>query len=143
MPAVTSISPGEIVNYNSRQNSASENLLNSKATNQYQRALQDIQYGNSVGDYERQANRARMSLPTQWIKRGMFNSGLYKNALSQYAVDRAAGLRNMQNAYQIQQAGYTFNDRQAEDSYASQMAQIEAERYARQAELAAMLREVR
>lgn len=129
------------MNYNNRSAAAGSNLLNTKASNAYHRALENLRYGNSVGDYERQANRARNSIPTGFISRGLFNSGLYRNALSQYAVDRSAGLRDMQLNHQAGQQNYVFADRQAEDSYAMQMAQIEAEKYARQAQLAAMLRE--
>jgi hypothetical protein len=141
MPAVSTISPGEVMNYNNRSNAARQNLLNSKATSQYQKALQSIQYGQSRRNFERQANRTRNSIPTPFISRGLFNSGLYRNALSQYAQERAAGLGDMQTQFQLGQQGFTFADRQAEDAFAMQMAQIEAERYARQAQLAAMLRE--
>lgn len=141
MVAVSSISPQEVMSYNSRSSAASQNLLNSKASNAYQRALSGVQYAQNVGDFERGANRARVSLPTDFLRNGTFNSGLYKNALSKYAVDRFSGLNNLQNNYQLGQQNSVFQDRAAEDSYAMQMSQIEAERYARQAQLAAMLRE--
>lgn len=141
MVAVSSISPQEVMSYNSRSNAATQNLLNSKATVGYQKALQGLQYGQDIGDFNRQADRSRNNLPRSFQARGLFNGGAYKQALSQYAVDRSAGLRNMGNQFQMNQLNSTFQDRAAEDSYANQMAQIEAERYARQAQLAAMLRE--
>jgi hypothetical protein len=141
MVAVSSISPEEIFSYQSRQNNANQNLLSTKANTQYQRALQGIQYGQQVGDYERTANRARVQLPTQYLKAGTFNSGLYRNALSNYAVDRLNGMRNMANNYQLGQLNSVFTDRAAEDNYANTTAQIAAEKYARQAALASMLRE--
>jgi hypothetical protein len=141
MPAVTTISPGEVMNFNSRSSAARQNLLSSKAAGEYQRQLQRIQFGDRVGDFERQANRGRMQLPTSFISRGVCNSGLYKNALSQYAVDRSSALKGLHTNFQLGQQDSIFNDRSSEDAFAAQMAQINAERYARQAQLAAMLRE--
>jgi hypothetical protein len=141
MVAVSSISPQEVMSYNSRNNAAGQNLLNSKATVGYQRALQGIQYGQNVGDFERGANRARVQIPWSFANRNALHSGAYMNALSQYAVDRTAGLRNIQNQYQINDLNSILSDRSAEDTYANTAAQTAAEQYARQAQLAAMLRE--
>lgn len=141
MVAVSSISPQEIMSYNSRSTNATQNLLNQKASTQYQRALQGVQHAQNLGDFERGANRARVKLPTEFLRRGTFNSGLYKNALSEYAVDRINGVRNMQNQFQLGELNSVFNDRAAEDTYAMTISQIEAERLARQAHLASMLRE--
>lgn len=139
MVAVSTVSPAETMNWNSQRTAAQQNLLGSKAQGLYQRQLAEMDYSRNLGDFNRQADRARTQVPTQFAQRGMLQSGLYLQALQRLAQDRLSGLSGIQNQYQAQQGGFILGDRNAEDEYANNLMRILAEQYARQAQTATQI----
>lgn len=136
MVAVSTVSPAETMNWDSQRNGAQTNLLQNKASNLYQRQLSGLNYGEQLAAHGRRFGDIRTQIPGQHIQRGTFNSGLYQNALSRYAVERMGALANLQQGHQAQQGNFILGDRNAEDEYAMAIQRILAEQYARQAQAA-------
>ena len=136
MVAVSTVSPGETMNWANQRASASQNLLSSKTQNAYQQQLGNLDYGKNLANFTRQFDDARMQIPTQFAQRGTLNSGLYRSALARYAQERSAGFGSLQNQQQVSQGGFIFQDREAEDGYAAALQRILGEQYARQATMA-------
>lgn len=137
MVAVSTVSPGEILNWNGQKADARQNLLSQKAGNLYQQQLNGLQYGQQMADMGRKFNQARVQLPTQFAQRGTLHSGLYQNALQQYAQERLRAQSGLQTAFLQGQGGHVLADRGYEDDYASALQRILGETYARQVQAAA------
>ena len=139
MTSVSTVSPAETMNWNNQRNAVQQNLLGSKAQNLYQRQLSEMDYSRNLGDFNRQADQARLKVPTQFARQGTLNSGLYLNALQRLAQERLSGLGGIQNQYQASQGGMILGERNAEDEYANNLMRILAEQYARQAQTATQI----
>lgn len=137
---VSSITPEQELAYQQGRSNAQQDLLRSKAGVQYQQGLATQQYGDDVYDFEEQANRQREQLPTSFVQGGIYHSGIYREALKRYAIDRLRGQRNLQRSYQNRMAGLTFGDRSAEDDYAQTVANLFGNQYAAQASIASALK---
>ncbi len=137
---VSTITPEQQFSYDQGRSNARTDLLRSKATNQYQQGLSQQDYADTVYDYETDQNRRREALPTTFIQGGIFNSGIYREALKRYAIDRLAGQRNIQRNFQQRQNDLTFGDRGAEDQYAQTVANLFGNQYAAQASIASALK---
>lgn len=137
---VTTITPEQQMQYQQGRNNARSDLLRSKAGTQYQQGLATQDYADRFQDYETEQNRKRESLPTSFIQGGIYNSGIYREALRRYAIDRLSGQRNLQRGYQQRMADLTFGDRGAEDDYAQTIANLFGNQYAAQAGIASALK---
>lgn len=137
--AISSISPWQQMQYQQGRNTLNQNLLRNKAQTQYQRGLAKQQYTDQVADFGIEQGRVREQLPTSYIQRGVFNSGIYRQALRDYAVDRLRGQRELQRGYQAQQNQLTMQDRGYEDEYAQAMANLYGNQFAAQAQIASTL----
>jgi hypothetical protein len=136
MVAVSTVSPGEILNWNGQRADARQNLLSQKANGLYQRHLGQMQYANDLKGLGRRFDQARTNLPTGFIQRGTLQSGLYKDALQRYAQERLGALNDLQLRHQSSQGGMVLQDRGFEDVYAAALQRILGEQYARQASTA-------
>jgi len=124
------------MNWDSQRSGAQTNLLQNKAQNLYQQQLQGMQYGENLQNLNRSFDQRRMQVPGDHIRRGTFNSGLYRNGLQDYALERMQAMQNLQQGQQVQQGNFILGDRGFEDDYASTIQRILAEQYARQAQAA-------
>lgn len=136
MVAVSTVSPGEVNNWNSQRSAASQNLLGQHAQSLYQRQLSEMDFSRNLGDFNRNADQQRLQLPSQFLQRGGLTNGLYRSALGRMTQERLSGLSGLQNRYQAQQGGFILGDRGAEDEYANTLMRILGEQYARQAQAA-------
>ena len=139
MPVPT-ISPTQTLQFGQQRAGANQNLLRKTATTQYQRELANLTQKRRVQDFNIDWGRRREALPTSHIQQGTFRSGMYQNALQQYAQDRLRGLSNLALEHQLGLQGMTMQTRGAEDDWATQMMGSYNSEYATKAELAAKLR---
>lgn len=139
MVAVSTVSPAETMNWNGQKADARQNLLGNKANALYQQQLSGLDYGQRLGQMGRKFDQARVQLPSQFAQRGLLQSGIYKNALAQYAQERLQAQNALQTQFQQQQGGFIFDDRGAEDQYAAAIQRILGEQYARQAQAATQI----
>lgn len=138
--AVTTITPEQQLAYQQGRSNARGDLLRSKAGTQYQQGITQQGYTDDVQDYETQQNRQREALPQPFVQGGIYHSGIYREALKRYAIDRLSGQRNLQRSYQQRMADLTFGDRNAEDQYAQTVANLFGNQYAAQASIASALK---
>lgn len=138
--AMQGLSPSQLYNFQSQRNAYGQNLLGKKAQNTYQQQLANLQLHRSTQNFNDMWNDRRNALPTSYLQRGVYNSGIYQNALQNYARDRSSGLSDLLLNNQLQQAGLVLGNRGFEDEYARQMASNYAQQYATQADIASALR---
>lgn len=127
-----SLSPGQVLQYSGQQSDARQNLLQSKASGEYQRAMSALGYGKRMGQMTRQFDRARTALPTQYAQNNTLRSGLYQRGLRDYAMERMAAANDLRSQWMLEQQSGIFGDRGAEDSYAAAIQRILGEQYAAQ-----------
>lgn len=137
---VSSISPQQQLAYQQGRSNARQNLLRNKAQSQYQRGLAQQDYTNQLTDFGIQQNRVREGLPTNYLQRGVFNSGIYRQALRDYATDRLRGQRNIQQGYQNRLGELSLADRGYEDEYTNTLTNLYLSQQAAQAQMAAALK---
>lgn len=133
MVAVSTVSPGETMNWAGQKAGARQGLMSSKAQNLYQQQLSGLDLAKNLRNHSNQWNQTRMGISTPFAQQGTLQSGLYKNALQQYGRDRMNAYTDIQQGHQVQQGQFSLNDRGYEDDYASQLMRILGEQYARQA----------
>ena len=137
--AISTISPQQQLQYQQGRAGLRQNLMQNKAQVQYQRGLAGQQYQDNLVDFGVDQNRVREQLPTNYIQRGVFNSGIYRQALRDYATDRLRGQRNIQRGYQSQLGQLALQDRGYEDEYTQAMANLYGNQFAAQAQIASTL----
>jgi hypothetical protein len=137
---VSTIGPEQLRSYQQGRSNARTTNLQNQAKTQYQRNLAGQAYNDRTQDFATQQNRLREQLPTSYINRGTFRSGIYRDALKRYAIDRLAGQRNLQRDYQLEQQGLTFGARGSSDELAQTLANLYGEQYAAQAQIASALK---
>lgn len=139
---MASLSPTQLAQYQNQRNTAKQGLLTNQAQNQYQSQLLDISQSADARRFGTQWDRTRVNLPTNYIQRGVFDSGIYQTGLQNYALDRYQDFEKMQNQYQQAKGGLALQGRGYQDDYARQMYGSYGAQYASAAELAAQLRGV-
>jgi hypothetical protein len=132
--------PQQINQYNQQRAGHRQDLLRGTAQTNYQRELADLAFNKNVRNFNVDWGRRREQLPTNYIQRGVFNSGIYNQALQDYAQDRFRGLDDLAVQRQLGQFGNTFERRSLEDQYANQMMGSYSSQYADKAAIAADLR---
>jgi hypothetical protein len=140
MVAVSTISPQQTLAFRQQRNDAKNKLLTSQAQNLYQRQLQNLAHKNRVRGFETQQNRAREALPTDFINRGVFRSGIYRDALQKYATDRLQGFNDLTMQNQLNLGGMSLQNRGFEDDYTRALAGSYGGEYAARADIASALR---
>lgn len=138
--SVSTIGPEQLLNYQQGRSGARVGATQDRARTQYQQGLAAQTYADRTQDYTTQQGRIRENLPQQFINRGTFRSGIYQQALKQYAIDRLTGLRNLQRDYQAEQAGLTFQGRGIEDELAQTLANLYGQQNAAQQQIASALK---
>ena len=137
---VSTISPAQQAQYAQGRSTAAYNRGRQGAQNIYQQGLARQQYSDNLQRFNTQQDRTREQLPSNYIQRGVFNSGIYRQALRNYALDRLMGRKQLQNNYQQQAAGLVFDNRGFEDEYADTMYNLFGNQYAAQASIASALK---
>lgn len=140
MVAVSTITPQQTMQFRQQRKDAKQGLLTNQAQNLYQRSLQNLAHKNRVRGFETQQGRLREDLPTDFINRGVFRSGLYNAGLKRYAQDRLQGFNDLVTQNQLNLGGLSLQGRGYEDDYTRAMAGSYGAEHAARAEIAAALR---
>jgi hypothetical protein len=121
----------------------------SKATNQYgqQKAQQEFNRANAGANYQqalsqmgRQWGQARAKLPGNHARRGLLNSGIYRQGLQDYATDRTNAYAEALRGYQNSLGQLQLEGRGTEQNLADAMQTIAAQEQLARAQIAAQLR---
>jgi hypothetical protein len=142
MPTSYTMSPGELAQYQGRKNAARSDFRMGQAQNQYGRGLLDQQYGIQQRDLRKQFADMRVKQPGSMIQRGVFRSGLQTRGLQDLAKSRVNAFSDAAMGYQGQAGQFALQNSALEGTLQNSLQQIESERLARQAELAAQIRAV-
>lgn len=113
------------------------------ATNTYARFVSQQRFGRTRTDLTKAYGQERQATPNSFAARGTLNSGMYQQALQDYASRRSQDFSRL-GADESQELGEY--DRQAagiSTSYEQQMAEIAAQRQAQIAAVAAQLQAAR
>ena len=136
------LTPEEINQYETRKSSARQSYQLGLSRNIYERGILDQNFAASSNDFSRKMDDLRKRLPGNFLRRGVFNSGIYAQGLQDYAQNRQLGMADLLRKYQQSQGEYALRDQELEMGLQQQLQQIDAEQVARRAALAAALREI-
>lgn len=131
--------PTEIAMWGNQRMQVADQYGNTSAQLAFQRAMQQGQESQDWSGMNRQFDRTRETLPGQFARRGLLNSGIYGNALTQYAQDRYHATAGLALKYQQSLGQLNLNQQQAQTNYTSGTSQIYNSETARRQELASQL----
>lgn len=136
----STIDPMQQAQYQQGRSNARTSNLQAQAGTAYQQGLAQQQYGQDLTDYNTQQNRKREGISTPFIQGGLYHSGIYRDALRKYAIDRLSGQAQLGSAFQNRMAGLTFQGRSSNDEYTQTVANLFGNQFAAQSSIAAALK---
>jgi len=136
----STISPEQQLQYQQGRANARQENLRGQAQTRYQSGLAQADYSNDLYNFNTDQNRRREGMSSPFIQGGIFRSGIYRDALRKYAIDRLAGQNQLSRAFQNRMAGLTFQGRDYNDQYAQTVANLYGNQYAAQASIASALK---
>lgn len=136
------LSPEEQYAYQTRMNQANTAAARGLSKLGYQRGITAQDYGLNKARMTRQWDNYQRSLPGAYARRNTLRSGIYNRGFGDYAYDRGEAFKTLD--LQNLRAEGTYKQQEDDINMIQQMAlqQIEAERLARQAALAAQIQAV-
>jgi hypothetical protein len=136
------LSPWETQQFTTQRANARQQMLTGRAEIQQLKTRRGLDYRDQRRDMTTDWDRRRVQLPTEYIQRGVFNSGIYRGALQEYAQDRQRAGRDLQRGYQTDIQDLIMQQRRITDQYQMTRRQSRADELARRAQVAAELRRV-
>lgn len=109
------------------------------AQNEYKRSVYRTDYGRDKNDLRVQYGRARRGFGSDYIKRGLLNSGLYKSAYRDLQLDKSRSETGLRDRFQTAIDGLALADRQLGRIKNDSLNDIESAETARRASVAAAL----
>lgn len=136
------LSPEEQYAYQTRINQANTAAARGLSKLASQREVTSQDYGLNKAKMLRQWDNYQRSLPSAYARRNVLRSGIYNRGFDNYAYDRGEGFKSLD--LQNLRAQSAYKQQEDDINMIQQMAlqQIEAERAARQAALAAQIQAV-
>lgn len=136
------LSPEEINAYQTRINQADMGAQRglTKLGNRRSEATQD--FNTNWGRLGRQWDNYQRSLASPYARRNVLRSGIMKRAADDYGLDRANAYGDLQRNYDRTMGGYAESQGDIEMILNMTRQQVEAERAARQAQLASQIQAV-
>ncbi len=137
------LDPQSVQAYESAKTRAKQKRDSDLATNAYARFVSQQRFGRTRDDMSKAYGQERTRTPNKYAASGTLNSGMYQQALQDYAYRRSQDASRLL-ADETQQLGEY--DRQAtgiSTGYESALAEIEAQRQAQIAAIAAALQAAR
>ena len=136
------LDPFTLVQYGNQAQQLRRQYGQGLARNDYSKAQLGIRHQMAQDDLGQQFFDYRQQLPGGFAGRGLLNSGLYKHALEQYSSRKLQGQNKLQFEYSSQLGDLGLNRLGLEETYSGGLSDLEAEKQARRAQLAAQLREL-
>lgn len=136
------LSPWEIAAYQTRVDQAKTGYDNELAQDAYRRSILGITTQRNRDQLGQRFDQARNNIPGGFARRGLFSSGLYKQALEDYGRSRLTAFDDLEFNYTTQLGQFDVDKQGTTNTYNTSLTGVEAEKAARRAQLAAQLREV-
>lgn len=138
----TFLGPEELAAYNTRRNVANTSADRSLAYLAYQRQMAEQNYGQDRNRVQTAWNQNWFNQQGGFGRRGIFNSGIYKGAGTNWAQQRDNALSDQERAYQQALGGLSQQELNVEAIRNATVGGVDAEQQARQALKAAEIRGV-
>lgn len=144
-PAYTNpeLDPTELAYYDSLASRLNSTYDQAAANNQLQQTQLSTENDVRLEDLTRRFEQMRDKLPGGFAKRGVLNSGIYNNALTEYGTDRSNAFSDMSRQFNNQMAGLQQQAAQLGQTKQTGLADVELQRAAKRNAKAAILRAVR
>lgn len=136
------LSPEEINAYQSRIDNADTAYQRGLARLAYQRGTAQQDYGIAQTRATRQWDKAFGSLSSPYARRGVLRSGIFNRGFQDYGLNRQQSFADLDLANQRRQDGFNQSEDDLNLVHNMALTQVERERVARQAALAAQLRSI-
>lgn len=133
-------SPDEMAQYGVARRKAATTYGQTNANLQFQRQNANANYSQQFGDLARNYDQMRQKLPGQFVRRGVQNSGIYKDALTNYAQQRALAAGRLGQQQQQELGGYDLQQQAASQNYTNAQLDVAEAEAARRASIAAALK---
>ena len=137
--AYPTLSSSELAHYDSRGSQARLKRDTDTAANQYARFVSQQRWNRDRDDAGQAYGQARNRFATPYLRRGVQNSGIYKQGLTNFVADRAKQESRFNQDYTASIGQYDQNDAEYATAYQQQLADIEMEKQARIRDIAAQL----
>lgn len=135
------LDPMDIYQFGSMRRKAKLGVAQNNAQYNYNRTGIRDAYNINKKDLNYKFSQARTQLPGQFAKRNLLNSGIYGDALKQYAKQREMAQNAQMTNYMNQFGGLGLQRSQFNDTYANTMLDINEAENAKRASIAAQLKE--
>lgn len=113
------------LNYEPQKRSATQQRDASLAMNAFSRLLSQQRGARDVAATDKAASKGLESFGAGYGKRGLRNSGIFRNATSEYAQNWAQSRNDQLDALRQQLAQYDLQDAQSNAGYQNTLADIE------------------
>lgn len=133
-------SPDEMAQYGAARRKSSTAYGQAQAQLAFQRQNANANYSQQFGDLARNYDQMRQKLPGQFVRRGVQNSGIYKDALTNYAQQRALAAGRLGQQQQQELGGYDLQQQAASQNYTNAQLDVAEAEAARRASIAAALK---
>lgn len=137
------LDPDDYNQFQTQRRQARSNYNRSTAQNKFRRTGAGVDYADAIGDLRRQYTRARGSFGSDFIQRGLLNSGLYRQGYADLQRQRQDAQADLRRQYQRTLDGLGLADRQLLGIRDDALNDIESAQAARRASVAAALRYAR
>jgi hypothetical protein len=134
------MSPEEIASFQARRQGVRQRYAAQGARRMFDQGQAQMQFDRGMSRLNTGWDRRRESLPNDFLRRGMMNSGVYQRGLQNYAGDRQNDVADQITAFQQRQAEFGFQQAGQEMDLQSQLDDIDMAERVRRAELASQLR---
>lgn len=136
----SSLDPMDVAQFSIAQNQARQGYGETLATNTYN--INQAREGllRNLQGLDLSGTQQRNQLPGQFAHRGTLNSGIYKDALANWAANQTYQRGNYNYQAQTQIGGYDLANQQAALRMKQALSDIALQKQARRAQIAAQLR---
>jgi hypothetical protein len=144
MPLVApDLGPEDIAYFDSLMSRANQVYNQESDNNLYQQGIVQSEHGITQRDLQDRLKKTREQLPGQYQRRGLMNSGVYQQGLTDYATVATNATSDLERRFQNQMGGLQNAYKQLGETHGMTTSDIEARRTARRNTIASTLRAVR
>lgn len=137
------LSPEEVAYFDSLETRLNDQYGGAAANNLFQQGNLGIQHGITERDLNARFDQMREQLPGQYQKRGIMNSGIYGQGLSNYATQRTNATTDLAGQYQRGLTGLQNQYAQLGTTHTTNLGTTRAQRNARKNAVASTIRGIR
>ena len=136
------LTPEDYQLYATKASNLRSNYQRTLAQNAWERGQASSEYNTARTGLTTQFDRQRFQLPGQFVGRGLLDSGIYQQGLSDYASDRTNAFQALSTGYARKKGEISQSSQNALTGMNTGLALNEAEKQAKRAQLASQIRSI-